>query len=387
MKIAYLDCFCGLSGDMFLGALLDAGLSLDELRRRLNTLPLRGYQLRTSREPRHAIFGTRLKVDSTAKNQPPRNLDTIREIIRQAQFSETVIEKSIAIFDDLARVEGKIHNRPAAEIHFHEVGAVDSIVDIVGSVYGLERLGIESLYVSPLPLGGGFTQTAHGRLPLPAPATLALLQGIPVENTEIRQELVTPTGAVLVKNLGAAFGRMPPMVVQNMGYGVGARDLPERPNLLRILIGEPSPETDSDTVVVLETNVDDMNPEWSGYLMERLFAAGALDATFTPLQMKKNRPGFQIRVIGPPHRKDLLLETIFADSTTLGVRYRYEQRKILQRELIEVDSPWGKATVKRILRPDGSRLYQPEYETCRRIAAENNRPLREIYSWFLALNN
>ncbi|NQU15679.1 MAG: nickel pincer cofactor biosynthesis protein LarC [Desulfobacteraceae bacterium] len=386
MKIAYLDCFSGISGDMFLGALLDSGLPFDEFSGHLATLPLEGFRLDTFREGRKHIFGTRFVVIPEDEEQPPRGLREIREIIEQGQFTDTVKAKSVQIFEDLARVEGEIHNLPAEEVHFHEIGAVDSIVDIVGAVYGVECLGIQALFVSSLPLGSGFVGSSHGRIPLPAPATAALLKDVPVFDSGLPHEMVTPTGAALVKGLATSFGPMPPMVIHGIGYGIGKRDLPDRPNLARILIGHQQDETEVDTVVVLETNLDDTSPEVLGYLMERLFDAGGLDVVFFPVQMKKGRPGVQVQVIGRPDQKDVLMKILFKESTTLGIRFRYSQRKLLERSVVEVDSPWGKIKAKKAVNSDGSVFFLPEYEVCRKIALENNRPLKEIFSWVMSLN-
>ncbi len=386
MKIAYLDCFSGISGDMFLGALLDAGLPFEELRQHLQTIPLDGYHLEIKKEARNQIFGTRFIVRLERKEQAPRNLDTIREIIQQAKLSSTVKDKSVEIFEQIASVEGKVHNRPPEEVHFHEVGAVDSIIDIVGTLYGIEFLEIGSLFVSPIPLGSGFAETAHGRIPIPAPATIELLKGIPVFDSGTQYEMVTPTGAALVKGLAGSFGPMPPMVVQNVGYGAGKRSLRERPNLLRILIGDQQSEQGVETVVALDTNLDDTSPEWLGYLMDRLFEAGALDVVFCPVQMKKNRPGVQIQVMGRPDQRDILMGILFRESGTLGIRFQYTQRKVLKRSTVEVDSPWGRIKVKKVMNMDGSPFFLPEYEVCREIALKNNRPLREIYSWIIGLN-
>ncbi len=385
MKIAYLDCFSGISGDMFLGALLDSGLSFDELGKKLKGLPIEGFRLEAFRESRKHIFGTRFVVTS-GDDQPARGLEVIREIIGQGEFSDAVKAKSIQIFEDLARVEGKVHGLPIEEVHFHEIGAVDSIIDIAGTVYGLERLGIQALFVSPLPLGSGFVESSHGRLPLPAPATAALLKGVPVFDSGLPHEMVTPTGAALVKGLARSFGPMPSMVIQSIGYGAGKRDLPDRPNLTRILIGDRVDDGDMDSVVILESNLDDSNPELLGYLMERLFDAGALDAVFFPVHMKKGRPGVQVQVMGRPDQKETLMDILFRESTTLGIRFRYSQRKVLRRSFAEVESPWGKMKVKKALNSDGSPLFLPEYEVCREIALKNNRPLKEIFSWIMSLN-
>jgi uncharacterized protein (TIGR00299 family) protein len=386
MKIAYLDCFSGISGDMFLGALLDAGFAFEELKHRLRTLPLDGYHLETKQELRNQISGTRFSVKLDSEKQIPRNLEAIRKIIQAGDLSRTVKEKSTAIFEQLAGIEGKIHNLSPELVHFHEVGALDSIVDIVGSLIGIEHLEIHSIYASHIPLGSGFTETAHGTIPIPAPATIELLKGIPVYDSDIRHEMVTPTGAALLKCLVGSFGPMPPMVVQDVGYGAGMRDLPERPNLLRILIGDEPLKQQVETIVILETNLDDTSPEWMGYLMERLFEGGALDVVFFPIQMKKNRPGVQIQVIGLHDQREALTEILFKESATLGVRFRYSQRQVLKRSEAEVDSPWGNIKVKKIMNRDGSYFFQPEYDVCREIALKYDRPLREIYHWITGLN-
>ena len=386
MKIAYLDCFSGISGDMFLGALLDAGLNFDALREALGTLPLEGYTLEMRREERGNLFGTFFKVKVQKEIQTHRGLKDIAKVIQAGGLSKDVQNRSIQIFTAIAREEGKIHNRPPEEIHFHEVGAVDSIVDIVGSVFGVEYLGIGSISASSLPLGSGFAETQHGRIPIPAPATIALLQGIPVYHSGLEHELVTPTGAALVKELATSFGSMPAMTVEKVGYGAGSRNLPDRPNLLRIIIGHDQTAAQVETVVTLEANLDDANPEWLGFLMGRLFEAGALDVIFCPVQMKKNRPGILIQVMGKPEQKDLLMNILFGESTTLGIRFQYTQRKVLQRSEAEIDSPWGKMRVKKVVRPDGSSYVLPEYEACRRIAREHKLPIKEIYYWVASLN-
>ncbi|MBT3256467.1 MAG: nickel pincer cofactor biosynthesis protein LarC [Deltaproteobacteria bacterium] len=395
MKTAYLDCFSGLSGDMFLGSLLDAGLSFDQLKQCLQTLPFHGYELELRRETRNQISGARFMVHldeghykehgHKKHGHKNRDLKAISEVIGQGDLTDSVKKKSMAIFESLARVEGHIHNLPPDQVHFHEVGAVDSIIDIVGAVYALEILGIERLVVSPLPLGSGFVKTAHGRIPVPAPATLALLKGVPVLNSGVQQEMVTPTGAALATGLAASFGPMPPMVVQNVGYGVGSRELRDRPNLLRIIIGHEEHGKQTDTVVVLETNLDDMRPEGLGYLMERLLEAGALDVVFLPAQMKKNRPGVQVQVIGSPEQKDRLMEIMVQETTTLGIRFRYSRRMVLERNQETVESPWGGITVKRVIQEKSSRLV-PEYDVCREIALKNKIPLRDIYQWIESLN-
>jgi uncharacterized protein (TIGR00299 family) protein len=384
MKIAYLDCFSGISGDMFIGALIDAGFPIEELRKALRSLPLEGYTLEITREERNHLFGTRFKVKVSGDPQPHRRLSHIRDLLLAGNLRPSVRDKSIAIFESIAVEEGKIHGCPAEEVHFHEVGAVDSIVDIVGSVLGMEYLGIVTTCASSLPLGSGFVETAHGRIPLPAPATVALLKGIPVHGSGLMEELVTPTGAALLKGLVHSFGSLPPMAIEKVGYGVGSRNLADRPNLLRVLIGQEQGGANEETVVILESNLDDTNPEWLGFLMERLFEAGALDVVFFPGYMKKNRPAVLVHVMGKPLHKDQLMNILFSESTTLGVRFHYTQRRILERSFAEIDSPWGRMKVKKVFRPDGSIYLLPEFEECRRIAKERGIPLRDVYSWVTA---
>ena len=386
MKTAYLDCFSGISGDMFLGALLDTGLPFEALESALRTLPLEGYTLETQREERGHLFGTRFVVDVDTGKQIGRGIQDIKEIIQAGRLSDDIKYKSIEVFEAIALEEGKIHNRPMEEIHFHEVGATDSIIDIVGTFFGLEFLDIGFITASALPLGSGFTETAHGRIPLPAPATVALLKGVPVYDSGLKYELVTPTGAALVKALADSFGMMPPMIVEKVGYGVGGRNLPDRPNLLRILLGRNQPEDQIETIVLLEANLDDTNPEWMGFIMDRLFEAGALDVVFCPVQMKKNRPGTLLQVMGFPQQLDELMDILFRESTTLGVRFRYSQRKVLERSVDEIDSPWGRILVKKVSRPDGSFFFHPEYEACKQIAEKNGIPIREIYYWVISSN-
>jgi hypothetical protein len=386
MNVAYLDCFSGISGDMFLGALVDAGVPLLELQQLIDSLQIEGCHLEAHREARNGIYGTRILVEINQSLQRVRDFREIREIISHSTLPENVKDKSIEVFFSLATVEGKIHNRTPEAVHFHEVGAVDSIMDIVGTVYGLLSLGIGSVYASGLPLGTGFVQTAHGAMPIPVPATMALLKDVPVSQTAIPYEMVTPTGAALVKTFVQSFGPMPPMIVENVGYGVGSRKLSDRPNLLRLLVGKQARKGKSETIVVLETNIDDMSPEWAGYLMECLFEAGALDVSFCPIQMKKNRPGVQVQVIAYPHAKERLTGLLFQESGTLGVRFSYTQRHIFEREEVEIESPWGNIKVKKIIQADNTAYLVPEYESCRKIARAKGLALREIYSWIMGLN-
>jgi pyridinium-3,5-bisthiocarboxylic acid mononucleotide nickel chelatase len=386
MKIAYLDCFSGISGDMLLGALLDAGVPLAELEQLIALLRIEGCRLAVRREARSGIYGTSVEVVVEQSRQQSTDFRGIRELIFRSSLPEAVKDKSIEVFSALAEAEARIHNTSPEAIHFHEVGAVDSIVDIVGCVHGLLGLGIDTVHSSHVPLGSGFVQTAHGTMPIPAPATMELLKDVPVSQTEIPYEMVTPTGAALLKTFAETFGPFPPMAVDDVGYGVGNRDMPDRPNLLRLLVGREPCEKVCETVAVLETNIDDVSPEWAGYLMERLFDAGALDVSFCPVHMKKNRPGFQVQVIARPDTKELLTDLLFRESGTLGVRFSYTQRQVLEREEVEIASPWGQIRAKKIVPANDTPYLVPEYESCSEIARAKGLSLRELYFWVMSLN-
>ena len=386
MKIAYLDCFSGVSGDMFVGSLLDAGLPLEKLEKIISGLNLNGYGISAKKEERNSIFGTRFSVFLQEEDQEARHLKEIKEILKSSDLPLSVIEKCTLIFEKLAMTEGEIHHVSPDEVHFHELGAVDSIIDIVAAIAGVHLLGIEKLFASRIPVGTGTMTSAHGKIPVPSPATIALLRGIPVYCSGQDVEMVTPTGAALVTSLCSSFGPMPPMIIDRVGYGVGSRTLADRPNLVRILIGNDVDKQRSETVVVLESNLDDMSPELLGYLMDSLFDAGAKDVSFSHIQMKKNRPGVQLQVVGQPEDKERLTSVIFRESTTLGVRISYSQRAVLQRAELTVDSPWGRMKVKKVINQDGGTVLLPEYEECRKIARENSLALRDVYAWAAALS-
>jgi len=386
MRIAYLDCFSGISGDMFVGSLLDAGLPFGQLERTLSGLKLSGYEISATPEERNHVFGTRFSVTLQEADQAARHLDDVTEILNNSDLPLPVIQKSIQIFENLAKIEGDIHHISPKKVHFHEVGAIDSIVDIVATVAGINLLGIERVFASRIPVGSGIITSAHGKIPVPSPATIALLKGIPIYSSGQDVEMVTPTGAALISSLCSSFGPMPPITVEHVGYGVGSRTLVDRPNLLRILIGSDTDKECMETVTVLEANLDDMSPELSGYLMESLFEAGARDVSFCPVHMKKNRPGIQLQVIGQPEDRERLTAIIFKESTTLGVRYSYGQRVVLRRETVVVDSPWGKMNVKKVINQDGRAVLLPEYEECKRIARKNNLALRDVYAWAAGLS-
>lgn len=381
MKIAYLDCFSGISGDMFVGSLLDAGLPAERLEEIIAGLKLDGFTLSTRREERNHIFGIKFSVTLQREDQPSRHLKDIKGILRSSDLPLQVIERCISIFERLATIEGEIHHIPPEEVHFHEVGAVDSIIDVVASVAGIHILGIEKLFVSKIPVGSGMITSAHGTLPVPTPATIELLKGVPIYESGQEVEMVTPTGAALLTSLSTSFGPMPPMTIERVGYGVGSRTLSDRPNLLRILIGNDGERGRLDTVVLLESNLDDMSPELLGYLMDRLFEVGALDVSFSHIHMKKNRPGIRLQVIGRPEDKERLVSVVFRESTSLGIRIGYSQREVLERSEVTVNSPWGEMKLTQVIDRDRGKVLLPEYEECRRIARQHNLPLRDVYAW------
>ncbi|NVM25039.1 MAG: nickel pincer cofactor biosynthesis protein LarC, partial [Desulfobacterales bacterium] len=359
---------------------------LEKLEKIISGLNLNGYGISAKKEERNSIFGTRFSVFLQEQDQEARHLKEIKEILKSSDLPLSVIEECIMIFEKLAMTEGEIHHISPDEVHFHELGAVDSMIDIVAAIAGVHLLGIEKLFASMIPVGTGIMTSAHGKIPVPSPATIALLRGIPVYCSGQDVEMVTPTGAALVTSLCSSFGPMPPMTIDRVGYGVGSRTLADRPNLLRILIGNDVDKQRSETVVVLESNLDDMSPELLGYLMDSLFDAGAKDVSFSHIQMKKNRPGVQLQVVGQPEDKERLTSVIFRESTTLGVRISYSQRAVLQRAELMVDSPWGRMRVKKVINQDGGTVLLPEYEECRKIARENNLALRDVYAWAAALS-
>jgi len=375
--IAYLDCFSGISGDMLLGALVDAGLSLEDLRADLAHLPLSGYALRAERVTRGGIAGTQVSVE-VGPEQPRRGLQDILSVIDRADLAREVNDQARSVFLRLAEAEARVHNRPVDEVHFHEVGAVDAIVDVVGACCGLRRLGIGELYSSPLPVGGGWVEAAHARLPVPAPATAELLKGLPCYGGPVEAELVTPTGAAIVSTLCRSFGPMPAMTVRSVGWGAGRKDLPH-PNLLRLFLGDAAAQTQEQRLVVLETNLDDMNPEFFEHLTDRLLAAGALDVFYTPIVMKKSRPATLVSVVAEPERAGALSEIIFRETSTLGIRRQEVLRRCLDREWQEVETPYGRVRMKIGRLGSEAVTAAPEYEDCRRLAQQSGAALKAIY--------
>ncbi len=382
MKTVYFDCFSGISGDMILGALVDAGLDLDVLKSELSKLNLTGYEIKADKVVKKGITGTRVEVTVTGE-QKHRHLGDILRIIEESGLKPDIKNISKKIFTNLAAAEAKIHNTDIKKVHFHEVGAVDSIVDIVGTVIGLKELGIENVYASKVHTGSGFVDCQHGRMPVPAPATAELLKEIPVYSLGIESELTTPTGAAVLKSLALDFGAMPAMRISAVGYGAGSKEFEELPNLLRVYLGEVNLDRyENDEVALIETNLDDMNPEFFEYVTERLMAEGALDVYTVPIIMKKSRPGAILNVLCEPGKTDELLPIIFAETTTLGVRLHRVERRKLARKIIKVETKYGMVRVK-IGQTLGEgpliRNITPEYEDCKKIARENNVPLKNVF--------
>jgi len=435
MRIAYIDCFSGMSGDMFLGALIDAGVSPEVLENAVAALDV-GARLEITKVNRSGITATKVDVlvngqkeipsemvaasghehshahehhehdehhahthveahaHSDTHSQPSsragasaphghgRSLKEIKAIIGKAQLSEHAKQTAIRIFEALGAVESKIHNMDIGSVHFHEVGAVDAMVDIVGAAVGAEALGVGEFVCSPLNVGGGTVKCAHGVFPVPAPATVELLAGAPVYSSGMQVELLTPTGAAIVKTLATRFGAFPEMKIEKSGYGAGTRDFPGNPNVVRLVVGESAAsltaKTAQDTVSVVEANLDDLNPQVFGYVMDRLLSEGALDVFGMPVQMKKNRPGTLLTVLCKPEDAAKLTQIIFAETTTLGVRRREEQRQTLARRWVSVPTPWGDVRMKVASLNGTITNYAPEYEDCRRIASERHLPLKTV---------
>lgn len=380
MRIAYFDCFSGVSGDMLLGALISAGVDPAALEAELRKMDLPGWTLAAVRTERAGLAAIEVDIH-TEKTTSHRSLDSILDLIDHAALSGRVKARAGEIFRRLGAVEARLHGVPIEKVHFHEVGAVDSILDVVGSLVGFELLGIERYLCSPLNVGSGSVETSHGRLPVPAPATAELLRGIPSYSSGVQAELVTPTGAVVVTTLAEDFGSLPPMRVELIGYGAGKRELAEQPNVLRIFVGEAAAARvarTAETVAVIEANLDDMSPQIYGYFVEQALAAGALDVFSIPVQMKKNRPGLLLSVICAPDRLQEMVELVFEQTTTIGVRIYEAGRRTLERELVSVETAHGTVRMK-LARLDGRLLNAaPEYDDCVRIAQERGLPLKEV---------
>ena len=421
MKIAYFDCFSGISGDMVLGALLDAGLEGQQLQAELDKLDRPGLGLTATPVAKHAIAATQAQVclDQQAiapeqehhleiapsPDEPEHqhghhhqhhqhqhghhqhqgshqhghhHLEDISALIGASRLDEAVKQRALQVFGRLAAAEAQVHGLPPEQVHLHEVGALDAVADIVGAVAGLHLLGVDAVYASPLRLGTGMVRCAHGLYPVPVPGVLALCRDIPTEQTQIRAELVTPTGAALITTLARGFGPAPPMRQERVGYGAGRRDLEEIPNLLRLRIGTTIEPMGRDQAVLVEANIDDMNPEIYGYLFDRLLAAGALDVYTTPVQMKKGRPGTLLSVLVDEDQLDAVRDIVFAETTTIGLRLHRVERCKLDRRIDTVDTPYGAIRVKTAAF-DGRQRRAPEYEDCARQARQHEVPIQVVY--------
>ena len=377
MKVAYFDCFAGISGDMTLGALVDAGLSFAALKSELDKLSVREFTLSQRRVEKHGIAGTKIDVNAR-EGHVHRHLKDVLKIINSSSISASAKEKAARVFQKLAEAEAKIHGTTIEAVHFHEVGAVDAIVDVVGAIVGLELLNIEAIYASKFRFGSGHTRGAHGAMPIPVPAVVEMTKGFPAERTDIPYELVTPTGAALLTALASNIGETIQLRTESTGYGAGTRDVEQVPNLLRIEIGELVADPQTDSPVLLETNIDDMTPEIYGYLIDRLLEAGARDAFLTPVIMKKGRPGIQLTVLADPNKETELTQLIFSETTTLGIRRLPVQRHTLERRTDTVQTPYGPIRVK-IADIGGKQRITPEYDDCARIAREKQVPILDIY--------
>ncbi len=384
MRQGYLDCSSGISGDMFLAALIDAGLDPKVLLKELKKAALGFYEFKRTRAVRGGLAGTRVEIVAPPE-QAERKLPEIETLLKASDLGEKVKERAVKIFERLAEAEGRLHGKPADQVHFHEVGAVDALVDVVGACAGIELLEVSELVCSPLNVGAGQVKAEHGSLPVPAPATAELLKGIPVYSTGVETELVTPTGAAIVSTLASSFGPLPSMKIERIGYGAGEREVPGQPNIARLFLGEPverveaKPGAPGDELIsVIEANLDDMSPQLYGYLVDQALAAGALDVTCCPVQMKKNRPGFTVTILARTERADALAQLLFEQTTTIGVRIHESRRKVLERDLVSVETPYGSVHVK-VAKRDGKTVnVAPEYDDCQRLAAEKSVPLKQV---------
>ena len=377
MKTAYFDCFSGISGDMIIGALIDLGLDADLLKKELKKLNLKNYKIESKKIVKGGIAATKFDVAEDKNNHEERNLKEINEIIEKSKLdngAKSVIKK---IFLKIANAEAKIHNKPIDKIHFHEIGAIDTIIDIAGAVIGLKKLGIERIYCSNLNVGTGFVKFSHGKFPVPAPATAEILKNVPVYNNNIEAELVTPTGAAIITTLASKFGEMPGLKVEKIGYGAGTRDL-EQPNVLRVFLGEVN-EVENETTNIVETNIDNMNPEIYPYVIDRLMENGALDAYLTSIIMKKGRPGIKLTVLSKIEDTDRLCNIIFNETTTLGVRIFPASKKKLDREIKTIKTKYGNVRVKISKLNNEAENITPEYEDCVKIARNKKIPLKRVY--------
>jgi len=378
MKIAIIDCFAGISGDMTLGALIDAGVPIDFLKSEIEKLGLKDFDIKIQKTQRHHIFATKADVEFDDSNQPERKYLSIKNMISDSKLSDTVIRKSLAAFKILGEAEAIIHNKDINDIHFHEVGAVDSIVDLIGSIVGFEYLGIEKIYGMPVPLGTGFTKTAHGNMPVPSPAAIEILNDYFVLQKSSNYEMTTPTGATLLKVL---VNEMAPNNLiyrpTNISYGAGSKKTEHWPNLLRLIIGEEDSSKSTEEIFIIEANIDDMNPEIYPFVMEKILSAGAKDVFLTNIIMKKGRPGIKISVLADCGLVTKIEKTLFENTTTIGIRKYPVSRTVLPRSSELIKTKYGELKVK-VIDIDGKKIYRPEYEDCKKLAEENNISIIEI---------
>ena len=403
MKILYFDCFAGAAGDMILGALLDAGLPFDELKRALGSLAVDGWDVSVDRVVKTGVTAAKFRVHEHAKMSagsgspggraphPHHHLKHIFAAIERSALSEHCKAKAIAMFRRLGEAEAAIHGTTLEKVHLHEVGALDSIIDIVGAVFALEWFNADKIVVSPINVGGGMVTSAHGVFPVPAPATVALLQNAPVYSSGIQAELLTPTGALILTEYASEFGPVPPMTIDRVGYGAGDRELEQTPNVVRVLVGEATGHEHSQAlkpaspqavrphqVVVLECEIDDMNPQIFGVLMDQLYAAGALEVFYAAVQMKKNRPGTLMTVVTRPEHRETMLEIVFRESTTIGVRYQELARECLDREMVTVTTPLGPVRFKVARRAGHIFNAQPEFDDLAKLSQERGIPIKDV---------
>jgi uncharacterized protein (TIGR00299 family) protein len=377
VNIVYFDCVAGAAGDMILGSLVALGAPVKEPDQRLRALPLDGFELREERVERHGFEALQLHVTAHDTKKHRHYPDIVR-MLEGGRLPERVLRRASATFALLGRAEAAAHGVPIEKVHFHEVGAIDAIVDIVGTAWALELLDVERCHASVIPQGRGFVRAAHGVLPVPAPATMRILEGVPVRLTEIEAELTTPTGAALLKSLCDTIGEPVGIRPRRLGVATGTMDLKERPNVIRAILGDPLVSEGAGSVDVLETTIDDMNPQLYGHLTEALFESGAAEVFLTPVQMKKGRPGVLVTAMCDPRRTEDVMTRLFAESSTLGVRIRREGRAELRRTIDEVDTPLGRVRVKTAILPQGEERRVPEYDDLRRIARDRGRPLIEV---------
>jgi pyridinium-3,5-bisthiocarboxylic acid mononucleotide nickel chelatase len=387
-RTAYFDCYSGISGDMILGALVDLGVNIKDIRKALKSLDLTGYKLQSKKVQRNGLSCTQITIaiekTKLQRSQPHRSFTCIRRLIEQSDLPVKVKSNSIEIFKRIAKIEARIHNTTIEKIHFHEVGGIDSIIDIVGGVWAIESLKLDKIYSSALNVGEGFVDCAHGRLPVPAPATLKLLKGIPVFSTGVKTELTTPTGAALIGFYASKFQSIPEMTITEDGYGAGSRIILSMPNLLRVIIGEMSLK-EPDSLIMIETNIDDMNPEIFDAVMDSLFKAGALDVHFSSIIMKKSRPATKISVLAEKQEREILSKILLRETTSFGVRYYEVARLTLDREMQKLKTSYGIIKVK-IGSLDGEIVQAtPEFEDCRNAARKNKISVKKVYDDVLAM--